>query len=219
MKIQYFKKNTAGRDFVVGDIHGCFSKLRRELDEINFNPDKDRLFSVGDLVDRGKESHLALEWISKPWFHSVLANHEQMAIDASDGYCDSMNYISNGGNWFLKLERNEQIRTAAHFRDLPVCIEVETANGIVGIFHADCMNSREDNHFALNDKTRDWNLHFLWSRQRAGAKGNNQFVAGYDKVFLGHTPMAYTIKGNVHFIDNGAWLPNKYHKFNIIQFS
>ena len=52
-----FAQNIAGRDFAVGDIHGCFTELQRGLDAIGFNPNTDRLFSVGDLVDRGPESH------------------------------------------------------------------------------------------------------------------------------------------------------------------
>ena len=50
-------QNTVGRDIAVGDIHGCFTELQRGLDTIGFDPCTDRLFSVGDLVDRGPESH------------------------------------------------------------------------------------------------------------------------------------------------------------------
>ena len=52
-----FAQNTVGRDFAVGDIHGCFTELQRGLEAIGFDPSTDRLFSVGDLVDRGPESH------------------------------------------------------------------------------------------------------------------------------------------------------------------
>lgn len=55
--LQRFAVNQSGRDFAVGDIHGCFSKLEAALRRVGFIPEKDRLFSVGDLVDRGPESH------------------------------------------------------------------------------------------------------------------------------------------------------------------
>ena len=64
--IKRFELNNKGRDYVVGDIHGCFSLLSKELYEIGFDEKTDRLFSVGDLVDRGTESHLAVEWLKKP---------------------------------------------------------------------------------------------------------------------------------------------------------
>ena len=62
--LQHFARNTHGRDFVVGDIHGCFDLLQQALDEAAFNPDRDRLFSVGDLIDRGPQSPQVLLWLS-----------------------------------------------------------------------------------------------------------------------------------------------------------
>lgn len=36
-KIQTFDPNEHGRDFVVGDIHGCYFELEKKLKENNFN--------------------------------------------------------------------------------------------------------------------------------------------------------------------------------------
>ena len=52
-----------GRDFVVGDVHGCFRTLEWLLDEVAFEPGRDRLFSVGDIVDRGPHSEEAIDWL------------------------------------------------------------------------------------------------------------------------------------------------------------
>ena len=68
---RHYTINTKGTDYVVGDIHGHFTLLQNTLKELGFSEEKDRLFSVGDLVDRGEESHLALEWLDKPWFYPV----------------------------------------------------------------------------------------------------------------------------------------------------
>ena len=78
---KHFSANTVGRDFVVGDIHGMFKTLAKELEELGFDPEKDRLFSVGDLIDRGPDNEDIEEWLAKPWFHAVRGNHEQMLID------------------------------------------------------------------------------------------------------------------------------------------
>ena len=50
-----FEENATGRDFVVGDLHGMFSHLEALLNEVAFDESADRLFSVGDLIDRGPE--------------------------------------------------------------------------------------------------------------------------------------------------------------------
>ena len=66
-----------GRDWVVGDVHGCFRTLRRALLAIDFEDGKDRLFSVGDLIDRGPNSIEALEWLEDGRFSAVvMGNHE-----------------------------------------------------------------------------------------------------------------------------------------------
>ena len=101
--IKHFTENKLGKDYVVGDIHGCFEKLERELVELGFDETKDRLFSVGDLVDRGPSSEKVLYWLAKHWLHAVRGNHEQMAIDFIDGNSDRYMYSYNGGQWFLHL--------------------------------------------------------------------------------------------------------------------
>ena len=37
--------------YVVGDIQGCFDPFQNLLERVGFNPDKDRIWSVGDLVN------------------------------------------------------------------------------------------------------------------------------------------------------------------------
>jgi serine/threonine protein phosphatase 1 len=76
--VQYLHENTQGRDFVVGDIHGMTDLLGKILHHVEFDKSKDRLLSVGDLVDRGKDNFGALKLLDQPWFHAVLGNHEDL---------------------------------------------------------------------------------------------------------------------------------------------
>lgn len=48
--IKFYSRNLAGRDFVVGDIHGCYDQLMDLLKEIKFDFAKDRMFAVGILL-------------------------------------------------------------------------------------------------------------------------------------------------------------------------
>lgn len=204
--IRQCEANTKGRDFAVGDVHGCFDQLQRGLDALKFDPQIDRLFSVGDLVDRGAQSHLALEWLSKPWFMSVRGNHEQMAIDCVAGMFDRSNYAANGGAWFMALERDEQKRFAQAFSELPIAIEVETQNGKVGIVHADCpVREWSDLDVALTgENSGGYENLCLWSRERI-THNDERAVAGIHAVIVGHTPVRQsTSVGNVIYIDTGA---------------
>ena len=81
VQLQRFERNRIGRDFAVGDIHGCFTALQIALDAIGFSPETDRLFCAGDLVDRGPGSHLVVDWLDKPWFFSTRGNHEALVCE------------------------------------------------------------------------------------------------------------------------------------------
>ena len=210
--IQTFERNNLGRDLVVGDIHGHFTRLKAALTEIGFDPGIDRLFSVGDLVDRGPESEEAIDWLEKPWFHAVMGNHEQMALDHVAGWSDPRLYLQNGGAWFLSLPPAAQQDIACQFAVMPVAIEVETVNGLVGIVHAECpLNSWETMRYALTEadehQRKSWVTNCLWSRTKIQG-GDDRPVSGISAVICGHTPIPEVVEaGNTIFIDTYGWGP------------
>jgi hypothetical protein len=114
--VERFPLNENGRDFVVGDIHGMFEHLSRLLTDIAFDEETDRVFSVGDLVDRGPESRRALEWLDNPWFFACRGNHEQFAIDSTDPEQLDVWVNYNGGEWWtdLDVEEKEAFRALCH---------------------------------------------------------------------------------------------------------
>lgn len=209
--IKRFEKNTAGRDFAVGDIHGMFRALEYKLIEIDFDETKDRLFSVGDLVDRGPDSREFDRWLQKPWFHSVKGNHEQMMVDAAEEYKNPANqeagklHYINGGDWFYGIPSVEQQCYSIMAQELPIAIEVETDKGLVGLIHAECpLDDWElfKNLYAQNEEYFDTVA--MWSRKRITA-GNENPVKGLHRLYVGHTPVKYVVTlGNVVYIDTGS---------------
>ena len=97
--LKTFEVNLLGKDYVVGDLHGSYSAFLNMLTGINFDKSVDRMFSVGDLVDRGPDSVSCLSLLREPWFHSVLANHEQMMLDKFMGGWSGAYWYQNGGRW------------------------------------------------------------------------------------------------------------------------
>lgn len=65
-------------DFAVGDIQGCFSELKELLQLIKFNPQTDRLWLTGDLVNRGPQSLEVLRYVKSLGSKAivVLGNHD-----------------------------------------------------------------------------------------------------------------------------------------------
>lgn len=205
-----FALNHAGRDYVVGDIHGCFTLLENALQMVNFDPDTDRLFSVGDLIDRGPESERALEFLRKPWFHAILGNHERLMLEADKGTDNLLNWLFNGGGWAISIDGPTRTALKAAFADLPWALEIETPHGLIGIVHADVpehMSWPEFRHALITgDKTARETA--TWGRARARGSVTSG-VVGISKVVCGHSiswDFSTQTVENVIFIDTGAYL-------------
>lgn len=64
-----------GRLITIGDIHGCHEEFAELLSLLELKPD-DRLILLGDLVNRGPDSHSVIELARAHRAISLLGNHE-----------------------------------------------------------------------------------------------------------------------------------------------
>lgn len=73
--------------YVVGDIQGCFKPLQCLLDSVAFDPARDRLWSVGDIVNRGPQSLETLRFLKQlgSSFRMVLGNHDLHLLAVAHG--------------------------------------------------------------------------------------------------------------------------------------
>lgn len=217
MKTMYLSENKLGIDYVVGDIHGKYTKLLGHLKQIGFDGRIDRLICVGDLVDRGIENDRSLEMLVQPWFFSVFGNHEEMAISVAeanegDQLLKAMRVYKdmNGNGWFLDLPKHVQAVYAAAFETLPYLIEIEGPNNTkIGVAHAEIWtNSWKEIVESYHERDKQ---HVIWGREipklhRDRGIKTYKPVEGIDLVIHGHstTPTPYKL-GNRLYIDTGAY--------------
>lgn len=216
-RVKRLRINKSGRDFVVGDIHGCYDLLWESLKRVSFHPQRDRLLCVGDLIDRGPSSVRVERFLAQPWVHSVLGNHECMLLDMyEDGEPDAdllrayMNMMGarNGMKWWLDVPIERQRSIIEAIRNLPYLIELETERGTVGLVHAEVPAGMNWQTFVARVESGDKNVitTATWGRDRVHSSDENG-VAGIDRVFVGHTPQRAAGRlGNVYYVDTGAFL-------------
>ena len=73
--------------YAIGDVQGCYDELQELLARVAFRPGQDRLWFVGDLVNRGPKSLEVLRFVRSLEAHAitVLGNHDLHLITQAEG--------------------------------------------------------------------------------------------------------------------------------------
>lgn len=205
--------------FVVGDLHGCYLDFMQQLKAVNFDFRKDLIISVGDLVDRGRNSLKCLELIKKPWFEAIRGNHEQMCLEAHIAPEMVNFHCKHGGEWLYQLPIEKKFECLNLCVNLPIILEVNFKGKKFGFVHADIPLNDWDEFKKLiqsNDYFTKQNTSTLqsalWGRGRISCGQESkkyQTVVGIDEIYFGHTFVEKPLQiQNCFFIDTGIVFGN-----------
>ncbi len=198
---KHFDQNNLGQDYFIGDIHGNHTLLIEQLKKIQFNFTIDRLFAVGDIIDRGDQSEQCIELLIEPWFHSVLGNHEYLFLQGfnSPNYWELL--LKNGGQWTNKwLDNPNKLLAWAHLIriKMPLSMSVKTEFGVIGITHAEAPANW---HQFKNLKITEQGITpFIWHRRNL-IQPSGKAIINVDAVVHGHNSLAAPI-----VINNQIWI-------------
>lgn len=163
------------RRLAVADIHGCATKLQTVLEKGRYNPDRDRLFLLGDYVDRGPEIRQAVELcigLQRQGAIALLGNH--------DADCMLSHNPTVAATWTLS-QNGGHMTLAAFGGHIPRRILRWVKQRPMHHEEPDCILV----HAGLRPGVPLWEQHphdLLWIR--------NEFHYGYrgKLVIFGHTP-------------------------------
>lgn len=206
--------NARGRDFIVGDIHGCLDELIALLAHARFNPKRDRVFSVGDLIDRGPRSADALELLEKPWFFAVRGNHEQMLLDH---WQSPEEHPAYDPQWLKGIHPDSIPYYVSLLGSLPHVIKVGQRPSSFYILHAELWDPSQlltdsaIDDFKFSDPRQAlgkilWSRHMVTNHWRDPTRRFHS--PDLSRVFCGHTivQMPTLIERSV-YMDTGAFAP------------
>lgn len=217
--IQYLKQD-GKRLVIVGDIHGCLTKLLDALNRIEFNPKTDMLISVGDLIDRGPENLEVLEYFKTTGVPTVRGNHDEFAVGAMMYNSNPSNWFANGGTWAVDDEFNYAKGLDKYVRwldTLPYMIEVELDCGeLAGVVHAECWETWEMTKTRLKAGCHRTKQSLTWGRSKIREYLNEppwvSQTLGVKWLFCGHSVVSIpTQVGNQFYLDTGAVFETLYH--------
>jgi serine/threonine protein phosphatase 1 len=91
------------RLLAIGDIHGCFNKLKALIEEKIVLRKQDKIVFIGDYIDRGNQSKEVVDFLihlqeEKYEIILLMGNHEAMLLDALNDEESVSKWIQNGGN-------------------------------------------------------------------------------------------------------------------------
>lgn len=208
--------NYLGRDWVCGDLHGTLDEFKSSLESAGFDCERDRLFCVGDLHDRGPDSLSCLKLIGEPWFFTVDSNHNDIMLSYLDGNLSQKDAEDDGAKWLMQKPLHEQRRISLALRMLPTCIRIGLGTDArVNIFHAEYLGSDADldsgRDLLLNGERVTAETSLKWGRVLAeqvesGVESSFPCSQSLSASFVGHTPVEIPFEFQNHvFMDCGTW--------------
>lgn len=157
-------------DYAIGDIQGCYDELQTLLELIEFDSSQDRLWLVGDIINRGPHSLKTLRFVKNLGNRAitVLGNHEIYAMAA---FHNIVHY--DPGNTFYEIFEAPDCDELLHWMRHRPLLYYEKENNAVMV------------HAGIPPV---WNLHdaLNYARELETALRNDQYVTLLREVFGNH---------------------------------
>ena len=204
--------------YVISDLHGYrIEKLKELLEKANFS-ENDRLYILGDVIDRNGDGGIGvLQWLIKqPNAELIMGNHEAMLLacdfifeNITDAFLEDfdekknkllINYLFNGGGvtlrYLAKLDVEARYKIVDYLRSCPLYKEISVNVENYILVHAGLDN------FSPDKKISDYSSNeLIWAEPEL----NDEYYDDVHTVF-GHTPTyLFDEKYNGKIVKTRTW--------------
>jgi serine/threonine protein phosphatase 1 len=197
---------------VIGDIHGCLNTLKELVNDIKTNYPGIPIFTVGDLIDRGRYGAQVIDFVKENnilftpgnhdymfYYYFMEPNHSVGKAWVYNGYESTINSYNNDRE--KMLEHLKIIASSPLYYNFSDCFISHA--GISNYFKKSYFNNPEAFDQVIVD-----NMHMghgiLWTRDQLLNIGKLQIV-GHTR----HEEITYVKKSNVLYIDTSVYTGDK----------
>lgn len=154
--------------YIMSDIHGMYDKYKDMLEKISFS-DKDVLYILGDVVDRGeKPIDVLLDMMSRPNVYPIMGNHDFFAkhmlkvgfthkshntsADAELVF-DIVRWMQNGGGntikQFMELDTEKRQQVLDYMEEFSMTEVIDVGERTFILVHAGLGNFKKEKKLRL----------------------------------------------------------------------
>ncbi|MEG5042810.1 metallophosphoesterase family protein [Microcoleus sp. B3-A4] len=196
------------RRIVIGDVHGHYDGLMTLLEALAPSSN-DRVYFLGDLIDRGPKSAQVLDFVQQSPYQTLLGNHEQLMLEALSGTPMDMrawqSWLYSGGDATVASYRDTGMMPYKHLewlRSLPTHRDL----GDIWLVHAGV-----DPHLSIEEQSIE---QLCWIRREFHTMSkpyfpNKLIITGHTITFTFHgVRPGELVRGEGWLdIDTGAYHP------------
>lgn len=183
--------------YAMSDLHGCYEKYIKMLEKISFS-DKDTLYILGDIVDRGPDGIKILQdAMGRKNVVALRGNHDFLAyyilknITAPSDLCDVDDFAPKYRSWiydggttteeaFMKLDVEEQKKILLYMNYMPIFEELTVGENKFHLSHTVPAKERMQNQNML-----------LWQEFIIGEPEYEKEYFSDKFIVTGHTPTGF----------------------------
>lgn len=191
--VLFLPPNRIGRDFIIGDVCGCFDMVFQSMREFDFSPERDRLFSLGHLIHPDASLTDCVRFLNYPSVYAVRTNGEQDLLELyNEGEPDDEAIASlaalefQGLGWLAAASPAQRRQLVDVARMLPIAISVGEQRAQVGFVHAGIPNGGSWRQFCSRLCHDDEESIQIALR---GAPTSGKALDDVENVFVCYTPL------------------------------
>lgn len=197
------------RTFVMGDVHGTLKAMQQCFERSGFDPAKDRLIQLGDVVDGYPQVRECMDLlISLPNCIQIIGNHDKWFLDWATGHREIAWATQGGQATFDSYVPEAHIK---HLKNAHAFFIDEKGR----VFVHGGLDPNQTDMQKQSLQTLMWDRRLVQQAMKRDTRGKGP-IFDAPEVFVGHTSTTYTCGGdlprqfcNLWMLDTGAGYEGK----------